>query len=127
MKNKYEEIDHLIKETLSAEESKFYDSLEEQNIFKEIFGIFSGKNGWLMVIMSIVQVVFFVVFVYCVVQFVNTDVTNELLQWGFLGAICMLGLVMLKLYGWIRLEQKSTVREIKRIELLISSMTSKIS
>ena len=36
MKNKYEEIDHLIKETLSAEESKFYDSLEEQNIFKEI-------------------------------------------------------------------------------------------
>jgi hypothetical protein len=127
MKNKYEEIDHLIKETLSAEESKFYDSLEEQNIFREIFGIFSGKNGWLMVIMSIVQVVFFIVFVYCVVQFVNTDVTNELLEWGFLGTICMIGLVMLKLYGWIRLEQKSTVREIKRIELLISSMTSKIS
>ena len=127
MKNKYEEIDHLIKETLSEQETKFYDSLEEQNIFKEIFGIFYGKNGWLMVIMSIVQVVFFVVFIYCIVQFFNTDITNELLQWGFLGTICMLGLVMLKLYGWIRLEQKSTVREIKRIELLISSMTSKIS
>lgn len=127
MKNKFEEIDHLIKETLSEEESKFYDSLEEQNLFKEIFGIFTGKNGWLMVTISVVQVIFFFVFVYSVIQFLDTEETNELLQWGFLGTLCMIAVAMLKLYGWIRMEQRATIREIKRIELLLSSMTSKNS
>lgn len=127
MKNNIEEIDQLIKEALTEEESKFYDSLEEPNIFRMILGIFSGKNGWLMVIMSIVQVLFFGVFIYSVVEFFSTEVTNELIQWGFLGVISMIAVVMLKLYGWIRIEQRSTVREIKRIELLISSMSGKIS
>ena len=80
-----------------------------------------------MVIMSIVQVAFFGIFIYSAVQFFNTEVTNELLQWGFIGVISMIAVVMLKLYGWIRIEQKSTVREIKRIELLVSSMSGKIS
>lgn len=125
--NKIEEIDLLIKETLTEEESKFYDSLEEPNFFKMIMGIFSGKNGWLMVIMSIVQVLFFGIFVYAAYEFFNTDITNELIQWGVIGLVCIIAVVMLKLYGWIRIEQRSTVREIKRLELLISSMSGKIS
>lgn len=127
MSNTIEEIDQLIKETLTKEESKFYDSLEEPNLFQMILGIFSGKNGWLMVIMSIAQVIFFIVFVYAAYQFFNTQVTNELIQWGFIGVVCIVAVVMLKLYGWIRIEQKSTVREIKRLELLVSSMSGKIS
>jgi len=127
MKNKIEEIDVLIKEALTDEESKFYDSLEEENIFKMIFGIFLGKNGWLMVIMAIVQVLFFAVVVYASIQFFNTDVTNELIQWGFIAVVFMIAVAMLKLYGWMRIEQKATVREIKRIELLLSSMSGKMS
>jgi len=127
MKNKIEEIDLLIKETLTAEESKFYDSLEEPSLFQMILGIFSGRNGWLMVIMSIAQVLFFAVFVYAVYRFFSSDITDELIEWGFIGVVCIIAVVMLKLYGWIRIEQKSTVREIKRLELLISSMSGKIS
>jgi hypothetical protein len=122
-----EEIDQLIKESLTEEESKFYDSLEEENIFQMIFGIFTGKNGWLMAIMAIVQVLFFGVFVYATVKFSQTDVTNELIQWGFVGIIAMIAVAMLKLYGWVRIEHQATVREIKRIELIISSMSGKMS
>ena len=125
MKDSFEEIDQLIKEILTEEESKFYDSLEEQNVFGMAIGLFSGKNAWLMVIMSIVQLLFFAAFVYCVVQFFNTNETNELIQWGFAGVLSMLGVSMLKIYGWIRIEHKSTAREIKRIELLISSTSVK--
>ena len=39
MKNNKEEIDLLIKEALTEEESKFYDSLEEPNIFQMILRI----------------------------------------------------------------------------------------
>ena len=125
MKINLEDIDQLIKEALTEEESLFYDSLEEQNIFISIFGLFSGKNGWLMINMSIVQVIFFGLFVYCAVQFFNTDITNELIRWGVIGIVCMIASAMLKIYGWMRMEQKSTVREIKRIELLLSSKSGK--
>ena len=125
MKINLEDLDELIKETLTEEESQFYDSLEEQNIFKSIIGIFYGKNGWLMIIMSIVQVAFFGLFVYSAIEFFNTEVTNELIKWGVIGIICMIASAMLKIYGWMRIEQKSTVREIKRIELILSSQSGK--
>lgn len=125
MKDSLEEIDQLIKETLTEQEAKFYDSLDEQNVFQMMGGIFKGKNAWLMVIMSIVQVVFFAAFIYCLVQFLQTDETNELIRWGFAGTLSIMASSMLKVYGWIRIEQKSTVREIKRIELLISSQSHK--
>jgi K+-sensing histidine kinase KdpD len=125
MKLNLEDIDQLIKETLTEEESLFYDSLEEQNIFISIFGLYLGKNGWLMIIMSIVQVLFFGLFVYSAIEFFNTDVTNELIRWGVIGIVCMIASAMLKIYGWMRIEQKSTVREIKRIELLLSAKSGK--
>ena len=125
MKINLEDLDELIKETLTEEESQFYDSLEEQNIFKSIIGIFYGKNGWLMIIMSILQVAFFGLFVYSAIEFFNTEVTNELIKWGVIGIICMIASAMLKIYGWMRIEQKSTVREIKRIELILSSQSGK--
>lgn len=127
MKNNLEEIDQLIKETLTEQETKFYDSLEEQNAFQMLWGIFSGKNRWLMILTSIIQAVFFGLFIYCLVEFLHTDETNELIKWGLAGVVCIMASSMLKLYAWMQVERKTIIREIKRIELLLSSMSSKIS
>ena len=59
MKNNIEEIDKLIKETLNQEEAKFYDELEEQNIFKMVLGLFEGKNKWIMYLMNFMTLIFF--------------------------------------------------------------------
>lgn len=37
MKTNMEDIDKLIKETLTQEEAKFYEELEEQNVFEMVF------------------------------------------------------------------------------------------
>ena len=52
MRKEFEEIDQLIKEALTEEETKFYDNLEEQNVFEMFGGVFDGKNKWLIVIMK---------------------------------------------------------------------------
>jgi hypothetical protein len=44
MKTNMEDIDKLIKETLTQEEAKFYEELEEQNVFEMVFELFKGKN-----------------------------------------------------------------------------------
>lgn len=78
MKNSTEEIDKLIQETLTQEESKFYNELEEQNILQMVGGLFQGKNKWIMFLMNFMTLVFFGLFVYCTVQFFNATETNEL-------------------------------------------------
>lgn len=125
MKTNTEDIDKLIKETLTQEEAKFYDDLEEQNLLQMVFGLFSGKNSWIVIMMSIVQVVFFGFFIYCAIQFFNAEATNDLIRWGIFGTLSLMGSMMLKLFSWMQMDKKAIIREIKRLELLVSSLSAK--
>ncbi len=125
MKNNMEEIDKLIKETLTQEEAKFYNELEEQNVFQMMFGIFKGKNSWINILISVVQAAWFGVFIYCAIQFFSTDETNELIRWGIFGFLSIFASSMLKFYTWMQMDKNALLREIKRLELLISSQAHK--
>ena len=120
---KGEEIDDLIKEALSEEEAKFYDELGEQNLFEKIGGIHKGKTGWLASLMTVIHVLMFGVFVYCTVQFFNTDSTNELIKWACAGLLSMIFMIMMKIYLWMQMDKNDVLRELKRIELQISALT----
>jgi len=122
-----EDIDKLIRETLTQEEAKFYDELEEKNVFGTIAEVFTGKNSWIIVVMNIVNLIVFGFLIYCAVQFLNTNETNELIKWGVTGFICLNFMGMIKLYVWMQVDKKTIIKEIKRIELLVSSVSHKIS
>ena len=125
MKNKMEEIDDLIKETLTKEEAEFYDSLDEQNLFEMVGGLFNTKNRWLIILMNIVQVISFVLFIYCLVQFFDTDETNELIKWGAGGFVFLMMSTFLKLFSWMQIDKNAILREMKRLELQVSSLAGK--
>ena len=127
MKNKMEDIDKLIKETLTQEESKFYDDLDEQNPIEMLGGLFHGKNGWFIVVINIVTLIAFVAFIYCLVQFLKVETTNELIKWGAGGFTALMTISMLKLFVWLQMDKNALMRELKRLELQISSLAGKIS
>ena len=127
MKNKMEEIDQLIKDTLTKEEAAFYDSLEEQNVFEMIFGLFKGKNAWFLVVSNIMTLVFFGLFVYCCVQFFNVEPIEEILKWGFASLVALLGVSMLKIFAWMQMDKNAILREMKRLELQIMSLSGRLS
>ena len=127
MKDNMENIDQLIKETLTQEEAKFYEELDEQNMLQMVGGLFSGKNKWIMYLMNFMTLVFFTLFVYCVVQFFDTEVTKELLKWGIGSVIFLLGVSMLKVFAWMQMDKNAILREMKRLELQVSSLASKLS
>ena len=126
MKNNTQQIDQLIKATLSQEEFKLYEALDEQNIFQSLLGIFQGKNKWIMYLMYIATVIFFSLFVYCLVQFFSTDITNELIKWGIGIVVFLLGVSMLKVFAWMQMDKNALLRELKRLELQISSLSGKM-
>ena len=125
MKNKMEEIDELIKESLSKEEAVFYDSLEEQNLIEMVGGLFRSKNRWLIVLMNIVQVIAFGFFVYCLIEFFGTENTNELIKWGAGGFLFLLMSTFMKLFSWMQMDKNALLREMKRLELQIASLATK--
>ena len=125
MKNKMEEIDELIKETLTEEEAKFYDSLDEQSLLEMVGGLFSKRNRWLMIMMNIVTLISFGLFIYCTIQFFNTENTNELIKWGAGGFTFLLMMSMLKVFSWMQMDKNALIREMKRLELQVSSIANK--
>ena len=127
MKIKMEEIDQLIKETLSKEEAAFYDSLDEQNNFEMIIGLFRGKNAWFLITTNIMTVVFLALFVYCFIQFFQVESTKELLKWGLGSLMFLLSMSMLKIYAWLQMDKNAILREMKRLELLVMSLSGRVS
>lgn len=126
MKNNMEDIDKLIKETLTQEEAKFYDDLDEQNAFQMIGGLFKGKNKWLLVMMNIMTLIFFGLFIYCLVEFFNAEVVKDLLKWGLGSIVFLLGVSILKVFAWMQMDKNAILREMKRLELQVSSLYHKI-
>ncbi|WP_108803015.1 DUF6768 family protein [Aquimarina sp. Aq107] len=126
MDNHMEDIDRLIKETLTQEEAKFYDELDEQNMIEMIGGLYKTKNKWIIILMNFVNVIAFGLFVYCLVKFLNTDNTNELIKWGSGGFLAIMTASMLKLFSWLQIDKNALLREIKRLELQISSIANKV-
>lgn len=122
MNKKTEKIDELIKETLSKEEAAFYDELEEQNLIGKIGEVYKGKLGWLAAIMNVVSLLMFITFVYCIVQFFNTENTKELIKWASAGFLSMIAIGMLKLFVWMQMDKNDILREFKRLELQIATL-----
>ncbi|MBT8273227.1 MAG: hypothetical protein KJO77_05435 [Bacteroidia bacterium] len=122
-----EDIDKLIKETLTQEEAKFYDELDEQNVFEMLGGLFTGKNSWIMILMNIVTLGFFVGFIYCIVQFFGTENTNEMIKWTAGGFLCVMTVGMIKIFLWMQMDKNALLREIKRLEIQVSSISGKMS
>lgn len=127
MKNKMEDIDSMIKESLTQDEAKFYDSLEEQNPLEMLGGLFRGKYSWFIIVINVVTLAAFVAFIYCLVQFLNVDSTEELIKWGAGGFIALMMISMLKLFMWLQMDKNALMRELKRLELQVSSLAGKIS
>ena len=127
MKKNVEKIDELIKEALTQEEAKFYDDLDEQGVFEMMGGLFKGKLKWIILLMNIIQLIFLVGFIYCVIEFFNTDLTNDLIKWAVAGFICLMVVGMIKLFAWMQMDKNALMRALKRLELQVFVLAGKMS
>lgn len=114
------ELDDLIKETLSKEEAKFYEELEEKNLFGKITEVYKSKMGWLAILMNILHLAFAVFFVYSIIEFFDAETTRDMIIWCSAGFLSMIFMAMLKLYVWMQMDKTDIMRELKRVELQIS-------
>ncbi len=127
MKNKLEDIDRLIKESLTQEEAAFYDELDEQNTFEMMEGLFHGRNRWMIILINVILLIFFGLFIYCLIQFLIAEATNDLILWAAASFASFAIVGYLKLFTWMQMDKNAILRELKRLELQVSSMAGKMS
>jgi hypothetical protein len=122
---KEENIDELIKQALTEEESEYLVKLGEQSLLQEGLGLFKGRRGWISVAIGIVMVLIMIGSVYSVIEFFAATETKDLMIWG--GAF-FLGLFMitaLKIWAWMQMDRNAVIRELKRLELQVAALSAK--
>ena len=127
MKKENDKIDWLIKEALTQEEATFYDELEEKNLLGKLGEVHKGKLGWIAIIMNIMNIVFLLTFVYSAIQFMNTEVTNELIVWAAAAVLCFVFMSMIKLYIWMQIDKNDILKQLKRLEFQVSILLNNTS
>ncbi len=123
---KKEEIDKLIRESLSKEEAEFYKQFDEEGVFESWFGVYRGKQGWIAAVQSVFIVVFVAIAFYSGYRFFTVEGTAELFRYGAVMFIAMLFISFMKLWLWLQIVRNSIVREMQRVEFQVAVLTEKI-
>lgn len=126
MNNTEQNIDKLIREALSEEESQAYDDLGEQSLVDMMFGVFKGRHRFLSIMWALVSVVFFVAAIYSATRFLESEETNELITWGAVFFLTLGTVLSLKVWYWMEMHRNTLMREIKRVELAVAHLASRL-
>lgn len=124
MKDKF---DQVLREALSEEEKELWDDLLEASPLQLVTDNFRSRNRWLNILGMAVGVVFMVLGVLTLIQFVEAEETLAAIRWGLAFIMCMWGLWAVKLWSWMEIQRNALTREIKRLELQVVHLGAKLS
>jgi uncharacterized membrane protein YciS (DUF1049 family) len=120
-----ESIDERIQKALSAEDQALLARMDaDSSLYGDIAATFRGHARWLNAFGWFGALLFFALAVVCSWQFATQTDVRSMLMWGAGTIIAFLWLGMTKLWFWMELQKVGIVREIKRVELQLASLTA---
>jgi hypothetical protein len=112
------DLDDRIRAALRAEDRELLDQLaEEPGLAKTIRDGYSGKWGWWMVVVSLVQTALFGLAIWTGIRFYQAETVDDRVFWAVWLILATLGVVQLKIMAWVRIQHVAVLREVKRLEL----------
>lgn len=115
------DVDKLIEEALSNDEREILSRIgEEPGFFGMAFGLFSGRLGWVNILLMVVQGVTFLAGAYAAWMFFEAGDAVTQLRWGLPSAVLLILATMIKMAMWPNIHADRLMRELKRIELQLA-------
>ncbi len=115
------DIDRMIDEAIYEEEGELLRQIgEEPGFFAQAFGIFGGRIGWVNVLLTAVQTVFFLAGVWAAWMFFLAADPVAQLTWGLPAIALLIMALMLKMMVWQTLQTNRLLRDIKLIQLQLA-------
>lgn len=117
-------LDKKIEQELAAQAFQLDKLLrEEQGLGPMIRSGFNGGLKPLMIIAYVLAILLAMAIVFCGYQFL-TVASSEQNYWGILLLLAFQAQMGTKIWIWLEMNRASTMREIKRLELAVTQLTS---
>ena len=121
------DIDIRIREVLGTEDVKLVESVAgEPGIFEMVVDSFRGKTGWLVTLVFVTIPAFLVVAIVAAIQFFQVETVKEMIALACAFMFCLIAIAMMKVWYWMELNKNTVTREIKRVELQLAWVASRL-
>ncbi len=121
------DLDEKIREALRSEDAELFGEIGgEPSMFEMVMETFRGRHWWLVVLTGFWTLVFFVLSILSAVRFFRAVEMRDTLMWAAAFIVCMSAVSLLKTWYWMELNKNAITREIKRLELQIARLASRI-
>ena len=120
----HSDIDDKIRRALAEDDQSLdFGPPAEQGIIEMMLGMYRGRLLWLNVLVSIFQLLFMALAIWSAVSFFSaTEVRDQILfSTLFLWGVGVTG--MFKIWFWMVMNRNALIREVKRLELQVASLT----
>ncbi|WP_210191679.1 MULTISPECIES: DUF6768 family protein [Rhodomicrobium] len=115
------DLDRLIDRAIEEEERDLLRRIgEEPGFFGQVFGIFSGRAGWVNAVLFAVQTLLFVAGVWAAWMFFAAVDPVTQLRWGLPSSVLLLTSLIIKMAVLPTIEANRVLRELKRLELQLA-------
>ncbi len=118
-------IDKKIKQQLELEADDIDQMVnDDEGLFSRLSGAYRGGMrgwmGWIFIVVTIITVVMF----WCGYRFFVAIETQQQLFWGILFILTVHAQTSFKLWMFMEMNRTSIMREIKRVELAVTKLSS---
>jgi len=122
------QFDEAIRKALSPEDARTLDELgREQPIILQALQAFQGRNRLYGVIGWLGGFGLFTVFVWCGWQALQAPDLRLVILWAAGAVVAIIGVSMVKLWFFMEMQKNSIVREVKRLELQVAALISRLN
>ncbi|MFN3670042.1 MAG: DUF6768 family protein [Brevundimonas sp.] len=113
-----QDIDRMIEEALDGEDKAlFRETAIEPGFFEQAFGLLGGRNGWVNILMMVIQAALFVGGLWAGWRFYQAETVLSALHWGLPAAVLLLMALIIKLGMMPEMQANRLMRELKRLQL----------
>ena len=118
------DVDEVIRQALAAEDAPGIELPDEPGWLTELTGVFRSRLRWFGAMFMLNVMVFFGLAVYCGWRFLTATDDAGLIRWGTGLLFCTTVSLIGKIWYWLETGHLSTIREVKRLELLVAHLAA---
>jgi len=121
------ELDDKIRAALRQEDAElFAEHGGEQSMFEMVGDTFRGRSRWMTVLVYVSLAAFLGLAIFTAISFFDAESTRDQIAWavGFMYSLIVIS--GLKAWYWTQMNKNALTREIKRLELQIARLSSRL-
>jgi uncharacterized membrane protein YciS (DUF1049 family) len=121
------DIDQHIRDAFRADDDALAAFLDDEpSLFDQVAQTFRGSNRALVFLSVGIGIVFMATSVTCAIQFFLADTTKAMIAWALGLVFSLMAIAIMKVWYWMELSKNALAREIKRLELEIAALATRM-